>query len=93
MMLTKKLKWIVASSVLCVAAAGGLALANGAGHGGRAATKQEMMQKFDANSDGKLDDARAREAEGGLRRAARGADRQVRRRPRRQGCPPPSARR
>jgi len=56
--LTKKLKWIMASSALCVAAAGGLALANGGdGHGGRAAKKQEMMQKFDANSDGKLDDA------------------------------------
>jgi Ca2+-binding EF-hand superfamily protein len=56
--LTKKLKWIMASSALCVAAAGGLALANGAGgHGGRAAKKQEMMQKFDANGDGQLDDA------------------------------------
>lgn len=57
-MLTQKLKWIVASSALCVAAAGGLALANGAdGAGGRAAKKQEMMQKFDANGDGQLDDA------------------------------------
>jgi len=73
MMLTRKLKWIVTSSVLCVAAAGGLALANGAGHGGRAAMKQEMMQKFDANSDGKLDDAeRAKLKEAfAARRAAR----------------------
>jgi Ca2+-binding EF-hand superfamily protein len=80
MMLTRKLKWIVASSALCVAAAGGLALANGAGHGGRAAMKQEMMQKFDANGDGKLDDAerakmdaeRAKMKEGfAARRAAR----------------------
>ena len=72
--LTKKLKWIVASSALCVAAAGGLALANGnGGHGGRAAKKQEMMQKFDANGDGQLDDAeRAKLKEAfAARRAAR----------------------
>ena len=57
-MMMTKLKWIVASSALCVAAAGGLALANGAdGHGKRAAGKQEMLQKFDGNGDGKLDDA------------------------------------
>ena len=49
----KKWKWIVASSALCVAAAGGLALAKGHDPAKRAA----MMQKFDANGDGALDDA------------------------------------
>lgn len=48
-----KWKWIVASSALCVAAAGGLALAKGHDPAKRAA----MMQKFDANNDGALDDA------------------------------------
>lgn len=51
--MTKKLKMILASSVLCVAAAGGLALAKGGHHG----KKAELMQKFDANGDGALDDA------------------------------------
>jgi len=49
----KKLRWIVASSALCVAAAGGLALAKGHDP----AQKAAVMQKFDANGDGKLDDA------------------------------------
>jgi hypothetical protein len=49
-----KLKWIVAAAALCVAAAGGLALAKGHGDPAR---KQAMMQKFDANGDGVLDDA------------------------------------
>jgi Ca2+-binding EF-hand superfamily protein len=46
-----KLRWIVVSVALC-AAAGGLALAKG--HGGK---KAAVMQKFDANGDGALDDA------------------------------------
>lgn len=49
----KKLKWIVISTALCVAAAGGLALAKGHGGSGK---KAAMMQKFDANGDGALDD-------------------------------------
>ena len=49
-----KLKWIVAASALCVAAAGGLALAKGHGDPAR---KPTMMQKFDANGDGALDTA------------------------------------
>jgi len=49
-----KLKWIVAGSALCVAAAGGLALAKDHGD---PAKQPALMQKFDANGDGKLDDA------------------------------------
>ena len=49
-----KWKWIVVSSALCVAAASGLALAKGHGD---PAKKAAMMQKFDANADGALDDA------------------------------------
>ncbi|HSK04137.1 MAG TPA: EF-hand domain-containing protein [Kofleriaceae bacterium] len=48
-----KLKWIVASSALCVGMAG-LALAKGHGD---PAKKAAVMQKFDANKDGTLDDA------------------------------------
>ncbi len=48
-----KLKWIVASSALCVGMVG-LALAKGHGD---PAKKAAMMQKFDANRDGALDDA------------------------------------
>lgn len=50
-----KLKSIVAASALFVAAAGGLALARGGGHD--PAKKAALMQKFDANGDGALDDA------------------------------------
>jgi hypothetical protein len=65
----KKLRWIVVSSVLCVAAAGGLALAKGHDP----AQKAAVMQKFDQNGDGKLDDAeRAKMKEAfAARRAAR----------------------
>lgn len=49
-----KLKWIAASAALCLAAAGGIALAKGHGD---PAKKAAMMQKFDANGDGALDDA------------------------------------
>jgi hypothetical protein len=48
----KKWQWIVASSALCVAAAGGLALAKGHDPAKQAA----VMQKFDVNGDGALDD-------------------------------------
>ena len=70
----KKLKWIVVSSALCVAAAGGLALAKG-GHGDPA-KKAAMMQQFDANGDGALDDAermKLKEARAGKRAAKRAA--------------------
>lgn len=69
----KKWKWIVASSALCVAAAGGLALAKGHDP----AKKAAMMQKFDANNDGALDDAeRAKLKEAfAAKRAARKAAR------------------
>jgi hypothetical protein len=72
-----KWKWIVASSALCVAAAGGLALANGHGD---PAKQPAMMQKFDANGDGVLDDAeRAKMKEAfATRRAARKAARVAR---------------
>src|SRR5689334_8319367 len=65
----KKLRWIVASSALCVAAAGGLALAQGHDP----ARKAAVMQKFDANGDGARDDAeRAKMKEAfAARRAAR----------------------
>jgi EF-hand domain pair len=52
-MMFSKLKLIIAASALCVAAAGGLALAKGHDP----ARKAAMMQKFDANGDGALDDA------------------------------------
>jgi hypothetical protein len=69
----KKLRWIVVSSALCVAAAGGLALAKGHDP----AQKAAVMQKFDANGDGTLDDAErvkmkeAFAAQRAARRAAR----------------------
>jgi hypothetical protein len=53
----KKLKWIVAGTALSIATAGGLALANGSGGHGGAGKRAAMMQKFDANGDGALDDA------------------------------------
>ena len=52
-MMFSKLKLIVAASALCVAAAGGLALAKGHDP----ARKAALMQKFDGNGDGALDDA------------------------------------
>ncbi|HWO20605.1 MAG TPA: EF-hand domain-containing protein [Kofleriaceae bacterium] len=52
-MMLSKMKLIVTASALCLAAAGGLALAKGHDP----AKKAAMMQKFDANGDGALDDA------------------------------------
>lgn len=53
----KKLKLIVVTATVSLAALVGVAAAKGH-HGGRAA----MMQKFDANGDGKLDDAERAQA-------------------------------
>lgn len=49
----KKLKLAIASAALCVGGLSAVALAQGGHHGGRKA----MVEKFDANKDGKLDDA------------------------------------
>jgi hypothetical protein len=49
----KKLKLVIATAALCVGGLSGFALANGHMGGGRKA----MVEKFDTNKDGKLDDA------------------------------------
>ena len=53
-MITKKLKLLVASTALMVGGLSGFALANGHMGGG---PRKAMIEKFDANKDGKLDDA------------------------------------
>lgn len=52
-----KMKLIAATTALFLGAAGGFALAKGGGHHRDPAKKAAMMQKFDANGDGALDDA------------------------------------
>ena len=48
----KKLKLAIATAALCVGGLSGFALANGGHHGGKG-----RMAEFDANKDGKLDEA------------------------------------
>ena len=57
-MFTKKLKLIAVSSLVVVGSVVGIAAAQGGGEGRpeRAEMRAKMLEKFDANKDGKLDD-------------------------------------
>ena len=67
-MITKRLKLIIATSALLVGGIAGLAAAGG--HGMDPVKKAEVLNKYDANKDGKLDDTE---------RAALRADRKAQR--------------